>query len=235
MGSATTCDGQLVLADRIPTDWRDAIAPALASERFTALARFVAEERASKIVFPPEDQVFAALSRTPLDAVRVVLVGQDPYHDDGQAHGLAFSVQRPTKPPPSLRNMFKELESDLGITPPSHGDLSAWADRGVLLLNAVLTVVAHEPGSHAKKGWEEVTDAIVKAVSDRARPAVFALWGGYAKKKGKIVDASRHAIVENAHPSPLSAKQFLGSRPFSRIDEALVRLGYARMDWRLDP
>jgi uracil-DNA glycosylase len=222
-----------MLRDGIPEGWARALAPMLESERFAELERFVASERTDKTIFPPEDRVFTALARTPLDRVEVVLVGQDPYHDDGQAHGLAFSVERPTKPPPSLRNVFKELESDLGIAPPDHGDLSAWADRGVLLLNAVLTVVAHTPGSHAKKGWEEFTDAVVGAVNDRPRPAVFALWGGYAKKKGKVVDRSRHEVVENAHPSPLSAKQFLGSKPFSRIDDALVRLGRPRMDWRL--
>jgi uracil-DNA glycosylase len=222
-----------MLRDGIPLDWARVLAPCLESERFAELERFVASERADKTIFPPEDRVFTALVRTPLERVEVVLVGQDPYHDDGQAHGLAFSVERPTKPPPSLRNVFKELERDLGVAPPDHGDLSAWADRGVLILNAVLTVVAHTPGSHAKKGWEEFTDAIVRAVNDRPRPAVFALWGGYAKKKGQVVDRSRHEVVENAHPSPLSAKQFLGSKPFSRIDDALVRLGRPRMDWRL--
>ncbi len=222
-----------MLRDGIPPDWARAIASALETERFAELERFVARERAEKTVFPPADRVFTALARTPLERVEVVLVGQDPYHDDAQAHGLAFSVERPTKPPPSLRNMFKELQTDLGIPPPDHGDLSAWADRGVLLLNAVLTVVAHEPGSHAKRGWEELTDAIVASVNGRARPAVFALWGGYAKKKCSVIDRDRHEVVENAHPSPLAAKQFLGSRPFSRIDDALVRLGRPRMNWRL--
>ena len=217
----------------IPADWARVLAPALDNERFGELEIFVAAERKAKTIFPPEDRVFAALARTPLDRVEVVLVGQDPYHDDGQAHGLAFSVLPPTKPPPSLRNMYKELESDLGIAPPTHGDLSAWADRGVLLLNAVLTVVAHEPASHAKHGWEEFTDTILRAVNDRPRPAVFALWGGYAKKKGKLVDRTRHEVVENAHPSPLSAKQFMGSKPFSRIDAALAKLGRPAMDWRL--
>ncbi len=221
------------MRDSLPTDWAAALGPALDTERFRELERFVAAERATKTIFPPADRVFAALARTPLDRVEVVLVGQDPYHDDGQAHGLAFSVEPPTKPPPSLRNMFKELETDLGIAPPKHGDLSAWADRGVLLLNAVLTVVAHEPASHAKHGWEELTDAIIGAVNDRARPAVFALWGGYAKKKGRIVDRARHEVVENAHPSPLSAKQFIGCKPYSRIDDALAKLGRPRMDWRL--
>ncbi|MBN8612241.1 MAG: uracil-DNA glycosylase [Deltaproteobacteria bacterium] len=222
-----------MLRHGIPQDWARVLAPEIASERFASLERFVAEERARKTIFPPEDRVFTALARTPLERVEVVLVGQDPYHDEGQAHGLAFSVEPPTKPPPSLRNMYKELESDLGIAPPTHGDLSAWADRGVLLLNAVLTVVAHEPASHAKQGWEEFTDAVLRAVNDRPRPAVFALWGGYAKKKGKLVDRARHEVVENAHPSPLSAKQFMGSKPFSRIDAALAKLGRPRMDWRL--
>lgn len=222
-----------MLRQGIPADWAKALGPALETERFRELERFVAAERKAKTIFPPEDRVFTALSRTPLERVEVVLVGQDPYHDDGQAHGLAFSVEPPTKPPPSLRNMYKELESDLGIAPPKHGDLSAWADRGVLLLNAVLTVVAHEPASHAKHGWEEFTDAILGVVNARSRPAVFALWGGYAKKKGKLVDRARHEVVENAHPSPLSAKQFLGSKPFSRIDAALTKLGRPRMDWTL--
>lgn len=221
------------LREAMPRDWAAAIAKTLATDRFEALERFVAAERASKVVYPPAPMVFAALARTPLARVEVVLVGQDPYHDEGQAHGLAFSVQSPHKPPPSLRNMLRELEADLGHPVPSHGDLSAWADRGVLLLNTSLTVVAHEPASHAKRGWEEVTDALVDAVNAREQPAVFALWGGHAKKKASRIDTTRHAVVEGAHPSPLSARLFFGTRPFSRIDEALERVGRPRIDWRL--
>ncbi|HUJ58280.1 MAG TPA: uracil-DNA glycosylase [Kofleriaceae bacterium] len=217
----------------LPPDWREALAPALGSEWFASLWQFVAAERAAGQVFPPEREVFAAFQLAPFAKVKLVLLGQDPYHDDGQAHGLCFSVQRGVAPPPSLKNMFKELHADLGIPPPDHGNLEAWAKQGVLLLNAVLTVRAHQANSHKNRGWEQFTDAVIDALGRRTEPVVFALWGNYAQKKGKRIDASRHVVVTGAHPSPLSAKLFLGSKPFSAIDAALVRAGHTPIDWRL--
>lgn len=217
----------------LPDDWQQALAPVLKSELFTSLARFIDEERRRAEVYPPEDDVFAALRLTPLSSTKVVLLGQDPYHDKGQAHGLCFSVKPPTKAPPSLKNIYKEREADLGLAPPPSGDLTPWATQGVLLLNTVLTVRAHEPASHKGKGWEQLTDAVIAAVNARATPAVFCLWGAHAQKKRPLIDETRHAVVVGAHPSPLSATKFLGSRPFSAIDAALVARGQAPVDWRL--
>jgi uracil-DNA glycosylase len=163
----------------------------------------------------------------------VLLLGQDPYHDDNQAHGMCFSVRRGVKVPPSLRNIYKELRSDLGIEPPAHGHLVEWADQGVLLLNAVLTVRAHEAGSHAGRGWERFTDAVIRAVNAKEEPVVFVLWGGYAKKKLPLIDTSRHVVVQSGHPSPLSARHFLGTKPFSQINAALERFGTKPITWEL--
>ncbi len=218
----------------LPDDWRTALGPELEGESWRELMRFVDEERRRSQVFPREAEVFAAFNLTPLSSVKVVLLGQDPYHDDGQAHGLCFSVRPPTKPPPSLRNIFKELESDVGVVVPGpgHGDLSAWARQGVLLLNTVLTVRAHEPGSHTNRGWERLTDAAVVAINARATPAVFCLWGAHAKKKRALIDESRHIVVEGAHPSPLSATSgFFGSKPFSAINQALLAKGVIPVEW----
>jgi uracil-DNA glycosylase len=220
---------------KVPPSWLDALAPSLSRPSFRALAAFLDEERRTKTIFPPAHEVFAALEHTPLPDVKVVLLGQDPYHDDGQAHGLCFSVRPPTPPPPSLRNIFKELEADLGIAPPSTGDLTPWARRGVLLLNAVLTVEAHQPASHQKRGWEELTDDVIRAVAARSTHTVFCLWGSFAKKKAALVDASRHTVIMGAHPSPLSARLFFGSRPFSAMNRALVEHGQEPIDWRLSP
>lgn len=219
----------------IPPSWRDELAGATREPSFAELARFVDDERARHRVFPPPEDVFRALEATPFDAVRVLLLGQDPYHDEGQAHGLSFSVRRGVRPPPSLVNVFRELSSDLGAPSPSHGDLSAWAARGVLLLNTVLTVRAHEPGSHQKRGWERFTDAIIDRLAARRRPVVFLLWGASAQKKRERIDPERHAVLCSAHPSPLSAHRgFLGSRPFSAVNRELERRGEAPIDWRLD-
>jgi uracil-DNA glycosylase len=194
----------------------------------------VEAERAASTVLPAHEHVFAALAATPLDAVRVVLVGQDPYPTPGHAHGLALSVLPGVAPPPSLANMFKELHADVGFRVPDNGYLMPWAEQGMLLLNTVLTVRAGAAGSHARRGWEAVTDAVIGAVSARARPAVFALWGTHARKKARLVDAVRHRVLEGVHPSPLSAHQgFFGSKPFSRIDAALRDLGERPMDWQL--
>lgn len=217
----------------LPASWQAALGSELDTPWFRDLQAFVAAERAAGQVFPPEDEVFAALALTPLDRVRVVLLGQDPYHDDGQAHGLCFSVRRGVEPPPSLVNIFKELESDLGIARPAHGCLDAWATQGVLLLNAVLTVRAHTPNSHKDRGWERFTDAVLRAINDRPEPAVFALWGAYAQKKARVVDTNKHVVLANAHPSPLSAKKFFGTKPFTAINDALKRQGRAPIEWNL--
>ena len=164
-----------------------------------------------------------------------MILGQDPYHGEGQAHGLCFSVQPGVRPPPSLVNIYKELETDLGIKPRSHGFLEKWAEQGVLLLNTVLTVRAHAPGSHKNKGWEKFTDAVIRALGERNEPVVFALWGDFAKKKATLVDQRRHRVVVAPHPSPILGKgpKFLGSRPFSAINTALEDLGYPAIDWQI--
>ncbi|NUP47173.1 MAG: uracil-DNA glycosylase [Catenulispora sp.] len=221
------------MRELIPASWAPVLAAETEQPYFADLEAFLKTERAEHQVFPPEDEVFAALNATPYEDVKVVLIGQDPYHDDGQAHGMCFSVRPGVRIPPSLRNMYKELESDLGIPPVGHGYLQAWADQGVLLLNTVLTVRAHEPASHKDRGWEKFTDAVIKDVSAREKPVVFVLWGAHAKKKAKLIDTSRHAIVQGAHPSPLSAKLFFGSKPFSAVNDALAGFGQEPIDWRL--
>jgi len=217
----------------IPAGWKSLLEEETAKPYFQALTAFVTGERATKTVFPPEPDVLRALALTPRDDVKVVLLGQDPYHDEGQAHGLCFSVKPPTRPPPSLRNIFRELATDLGIAPPDHGDLTRWGERGVLLLNTLLTVVAHEPGSHKKRGWETFTDAIIARVNEAPRPVVFCLWGTHARKKAALVDRTRHAVIEGAHPSPLSATKFFGSKPFSAINAALEERDRPPIDWSL--
>jgi uracil-DNA glycosylase len=217
----------------IPAAWRDVLADEAAAPYFAALEQFVAAERTAHQVFPPESEVFAALEATGFDEVKVVLLGQDPYHDDGQAHGMCFSVRPGVKIPPSLRNMYKELNADLGVPVAPHGYLRAWADQGVLLLNTVLTVRAHEAASHKGRGWETFTDAVIRAVNGRERPAVFVLWGAHAKKKAALIDTTRHRVIQGAHPSPLSARMFFGSRPFSKTNAALEELGHAPVDWAL--
>jgi uracil-DNA glycosylase len=218
----------------IPEGWRDALADEVHKPYFTELARFVAEERSKGDVFPPRDEVFSALRLTPYDQVNVVILGQDPYHDDGQAHGLAFSVRPPVPPPPSLMNMFKELQSDVGFRIPNNGSLVPWAEQGVLLLNAVLTVQAHSPNSHKNRGWETFTDAVLAKVAEKRDPVVFVLWGAYAQKKAKLVDNGRHVVHMAAHPSPLSARNgFFGTKPFSKINDALRRAGKPAVDWQL--
>lgn len=216
----------------VPDAWRAALAPVLAAPWFHALCARVTEERAKGPVYPPEGDVFRALALTPPAAVRVVLLGQDPYHGEGQAHGLCFSVPPGVKPPPSLKNMLKELESDLGVRGPEHGDLSEWARRGMLLLNSVLTVRAGDARSHAKLGWERFSDALIAAVSAGPARVVFALWGNDARGKERLVDTVRHRVVLAAHPSPLSAHRgFLGQKPFSAIQAALAELGHAPFEF----
>jgi uracil-DNA glycosylase len=218
----------------LPESWREVLGEQTAMPYYAKLDAFVAAETAAHQVFPPREEIFAALEATAYEDVRVVLLGQDPYHDDGQAQGLCFSVRPGVRVPPSLRNMYKELVADLGVPAPSDGDLRPWTKQGVLLLNTVLTVRAHEANSHKKQGWETFTDAVIRAVSDRAQPAVFVLWGGPAKTKKALIDTTRHRVIEGVHPSPLSAnKGFHGSRPYSTINEALAELGHPPVDWSL--
>ena len=221
------------LQDLLPAPWHAPLAPFFADSATVAgLEAFLTEEWRTQTVFPPRDEIFTALRLTPPEKVRVLIVGQDPYHDDGQAHGLCFSVRKGVSLPPSLRNIFKELEADLGVTAPRHGDLTEWARQGVLLLNTVLTVRAHQAHSHAGRGWETFTDTIIRAVSAKPEPVVFVLWGGPAQKKLPLIDQTRHTVVQSAHPSPLSAyRGFLGSRPFSGINQALQANGFPAIDW----
>jgi uracil-DNA glycosylase len=213
--------------------WKAALAGEFQKPYFRRLADFVEAERQKHVVYPPVGDVFSAFDR-PFGDVRVVILGQDPYHGPGQAHGLAFSVRPGVAVPPSLQNVYRELQADVGVTPPGHGFLAAWADQGVLLLNSVLTVRAHEAGSHRGQGWEQLTDAAIKFLSDRATPTVFILWGAYAREKAMILDARRHTVITSAHPSPMSARNgFFGSKPFSRTNEALAKAGLPGIDWQL--
>lgn len=217
----------------LPNGWGKVLAGEFEQPYMRELQRFVADERAQHQVFPDEADVFAAMKLTPLKNVRVVILGQDPYHDVGQAHGLSFSVARGMKIPPSLRNIFRELNDDLGIAPASHGCLDAWAKQGVLLLNTVLTVRAHQANSHRGRGWETFTDHIIDCVNELPN-VVFVLWGRPAQKKESRI-SQRHLRIASAHPSPLSARRgFFGSRPFSRANEFLIEHGRTPVDWRLD-
>lgn len=194
----------------------------------------VAEREAGKRIFPKGNEWFHALDATPLDQVRIVILGQDPYHGEGQAHGLCFSVKPGVPPPPSLINIYKEMQSDLGIAPPRHGFLDHWAGQGVLLLNAVLTVEAGRAASHQGKGWERFTDAVIREVNNLPRPVVFILWGSYAQKKAAFVDSTRHLVLKSVHPSPLSAHNgFFGSKPFSKANQFLSHHGQPPIDWIL--
>ena len=197
-------------------------------------AFLLAEREAGKKIYPKANEWFAALDLTPLNQTRVVILGQDPYHGEGQAHGLCFSVQPGTRTPPSLVNIYKELFADLGLKPATHGNLKSWAEQGVLLLNSVLTVEAGRAASHQGKGWERFTDAIIKLLNDQPRPIVFILWGAYAQRKAAFVDKTRHLVITSAHPSPLSAHNgFLGSKPFSKANAFLVAHGQKPVDWQI--
>lgn len=221
----------------IEASWKRALADEFAQEYFDGLKRFLVAERvAGRRFFPSGANIFRAFELTPFERVRVVVIGQDPYHGPGQANGLCFSVNGGVELPPSLVNIYRELEQDLGIPPASHGELEHWARQGVLLLNATLTVGARQAGSHQGKGWERFTDAVVRALNERRDGLVFVLWGRYAREKGRVVDRLRHLVIESAHPSPLSAsKGFFGSRPFSRINAYLQGRGEPAIDWRLPP
>jgi len=217
--------------------WKEVLAGEREQSYFRELLKFIAERRASGItVYPKDADIFNAIKYTAFQDLRVVVIGQDPYHGPNQAHGLSFSVLPPTSPPPSLLNIFKELRADLGHQPPGHGCLEGWAKQGVLLLNAVLTVEAGSPGSHANRGWERFTDRVIREINDRLEGVVFILWGAYAQKKGSFIDRVRHLVIESPHPSPFSADRgFFGSRPFSRANDYLRSKNRPEIDWLIAP
>lgn len=216
------------------TDWNSLLRREFDRPYWVELQDFVRHERERHVVFPPHDEVFAALHLTSFAATRVVILGQDPYHGSGQAHGLCFSVRRGVPIPPSLRNMHKELQQDLGCPTPSHGNLEHWARQGVLLLNTTLTVREGEAASHQGRGWETFTDEVISAVDAKSSRVVFLLWGAASRKKKSLIDTDRHTVIESAHPSPLSAHNgFFGSRPFSRANQALRESGQEPIDWAI--
>ena len=223
----------LTINPQIEDSWRTALTAEFSADYLKDLKRFLIDEhREGRVVYPPGKQIFTAFNLTPFDAVKVVILGQDPYHGPGQAHGLSFSVPSDIKPPPSLVNIFKELEADLGIPISMNGNLEKWAQQGVLLLNAILTVEADKAASHHKRGWEQFTDAAIRALSDQREHVVFILWGNYAKQKISLIDASKHLIITSAHPSPFSAYSgFFGSKPFSQTNIYLVSTGQEPIDW----
>ncbi|MCL1049104.1 uracil-DNA glycosylase [Shewanella abyssi] len=220
----------------IDLSWKEFIQQQQQQDYFTALEAFVEAERtAGKVIFPPKEQVLSAFEYTPLNEVRVVLIGQDPYHGPDQAHGLCFSVQKGVKVPPSLVNMYKELSCDIeGFTIPEHGNLLSWAQQGVLMLNTVLTVEQGKAHSHAKSGWEIFTQNVLLHLNEQPQPIIFVLWGAHAKKKGKVITAEHHQIVSGPHPSPLSAyRGFFGCKHFSHVNQLLKQQGSAAIDWQV--
>jgi uracil-DNA glycosylase len=218
------------------TDWNPVLRQEFDKPYWGELMGFVAEERAAHDVYPPHEDVFAALHLTALADVKVMILGQDPYHGPGQAHGLCFSVRPGVRVPPSLRNVHKELHDDLDLAIPAHGNLEAWARQGVLLLNTTMTVRAHEAASHQRRGWETFTDEVIAVVNAKHDRVVFILWGASARKKAALIDTDRHVVIESPHPSPLSAhKGFFGTKPFSRANAALAAAGRTPVDWSLPP
>ncbi len=218
----------------IPPSWHPQLAEEFDQPYFRKLVQFLEKERQSHPVYPPEKDIFSALKLTPYKNVSVLLLGQDPYPGEGQAHGLCFSVRPGIKPPASLRNIYKELASDVGFRIPNNGCLAPWAKQGMLMLNAVLTVRAGEPNSHQGKGWEIFTDTIISRVNEKEDPVVFVLWGAYAQKKIALIDTNKHTIIKSAHPSPLSARNgFFGSRPFSQINKALRAAHKPQIEWQI--
>ncbi len=219
---------------KIENSWKNALAGEFEKPYFASLVRFLHEEKAAgKKIFPPGSQIFRAFELTPVQQLKVVILGQDPYHGPGQAHGLSFSVPRNMPAPPSLKNIFKEIENDLGMRMSGYPDLEKWARQGVLLLNAILTVRNGEAASHSKIGWEEFTDAVIKYISDNCEGVVFLLWGNFARSKSVLIDRSRHYVLEAAHPSPLARGAFFGCRHFSKTNEYLTGTGRTPIDWQL--
>jgi len=223
---------------RIEPGWKEVLKDEFRKDYFQEIVSWLKTEKMSGgTIFPPGSLIFNAFEQTPFEKVKVVLIGQDPYHGPGQAHGLSFSVPAGVKMPPSLQNIFKEIESDIGIRMPgTHGDLTQWARQGLLLLNASLTVRANEPNSHSKIGWTQFTDAVIRLISERKKHVVFLLWGRYAQEKQPLIDETKHFVLKAAHPSPFSAdKGFFGCRHFSRTNELLIRHGIEPIDWQLHP
>ncbi len=219
---------------RIEKSWKNALAGEFEKPYFASLVRFLHDEKAAgQRIYPPGSQIFRAFELTPLPELKVVILGQDPYHGSGQAHGLSFSVPDGVPAPPSLKNIFKEIESDLGIRMSGFTDLEKWARQGVLLLNAILTVRAGAAASHSRIGWEEFTDAVIRHISDNCEGVVFMLWGNFARSKRELIDRSRHHVLEAAHPSPLARGAFFGCRHFSRANALLEAQGRTPVDWRL--
>lgn len=230
---------QIAKLNKVQLDdsWKYGLSEFLLSPKMDALKTFLIEEKkADKVIYPPNHLIFNALNTTPLDRVKVVIIGQDPYHGPNQAHGLSFSVQKGVALPPSLRNIFYELHNDLGVKIPKHGDLTHWAEQGVLLLNAVLTVEAAQPTSHQKRGWEEFTDHVIDVLNEQREHIVFILWGAYAQRKGQRIDQNKHLVLKAAHPSPLSANRggFFGCKVFSKTNNYLKQHGIEPIDWQLD-
>ncbi len=221
-----------IMEVKIEKGWHEALKEEFEKPYFEKLTDFVRQEYQNTKVFPPAKLIFNAFDQCPFDKVKVVIIGQDPYHDDNQAHGLCFSVNDDIAFPPSLRNIFKEIQNDLGIAPPTSGNLTRWAQQGVLLINATLTVRAHNAGSHQKKGWEEFTDAAIRNLAQKRENIVFLLWGAYAQKKSEMIDSNRHLILKSVHPSPLSASRgFFGNHHFSKTNEFLDSKGIEPIEW----
>ncbi|MDP1315627.1 uracil-DNA glycosylase [Acinetobacter lwoffii] len=230
---------QLAKLNKVQLDesWKYGLSEFLLSPKMDELKAFLVEEKkADKIIYPPNHLIFNALNTTPLDRVKVVILGQDPYHGPNQAHGLSFSVQKGVALPPSLRNIFHELHADLGVERPKHGDLTHWSEQGVLLLNAVLTVEAGQPTSHQKRGWEEFTDHVIDVLNEQREHIVFILWGAYAQRKGQRINQDKHLVLKAAHPSPLAANRggFFGCKVFSKSNNYLKQHGIEPIDWQLD-
>ena len=222
-----------MIAD-IEESWKGVLKNEFEKDYFIKLTEFIKNEYATKIIYPPQSQIFSAFDYTSFHDVKVVIIGQDPYHGEGQANGLSFSVANDVKIPPSLRNIYKELKTDLGIEESVSGNLESWAKQGVLLLNATLTVEASNAGSHQKKGWEEFTDAVIKLLSEEKQNIVFILWGSYAQKKGAKIDRTKHLVIETAHPSPLGAyRGFWESKPFSKTNEYLKSKNIQEINWKI--
>lgn len=219
---------------QLPDSWQTVLGEELEKTYFKELQNFIQEERKSQIIYPPQEDVFSAFELTAYEQVNVLILGQDPYHGENQAHGLCFSVKPGNKIPPSLVNIYKELQDDVGFDIPDHGYLVPWAKQGILMINSVLTVQAHKPSSHKNKGWETFTDAVISKVNQKQEPVIFVLWGGYAKKKLKLIDTNRHTVIQSAHPSPLSARNgFFGSKPFSKINSTLAQAGKTEINYQL--
>ena len=221
---------------QIEATWKEHLKNEFTKTYFLEIVTFLKTEKATgKIIYPPGALLFNAFNQTPFDKVKVVILGQDPYHNPGQAHGLSFSVPNGIKPPPSLMNMYKEIQKDIGVAMPAeYGNLTRWAEQGVLLLNAILTVRANEPASHAKIGWMDFTDAVIKKISDEKKGIVFLLWGKFAQDKQSLIDETKHHVLKAAHPSPFSAdKGFFGCRHFSKTNELLTAQGLPPIDWKL--